>query len=327
MRANDSDRANRAAVDWLLRLENAQPGSAPFQAFEAWLQAHPEHPQAWQRVNGLLRNPLGVLQEAERRSPGQLKAASQSLRGLPAMSRRKALGAGLTMLFGLGTAGVANRLTPIRDLLADQRTATGERRNLTLSDGSRLSLDARTAVDIRFDRDQRLLMLREGTVQLDVAADPTRPFIVANRDGRVRAEGSRFMVRQEPEGSLASVQQHSVVVSNLEGQQQRIEAGQAFAFDAAGIAATAPSWRSRIDWLEGRIDVRNEPLGQLVEALRPYVKGFLRISPEAARLRVYGVFPLDDSARTLRSITETLPVQINQQGFWLTSIETRAQKT
>lgn len=324
---NISERANRAAVDWLLRLESAPPGSAPFQAFDVWLAAHPEHARAWQRVNGLLRHPLAALQDADRRSPGQLKAASETLRAMPSMSRRKALGGGLAMLFGLGTAGVVNRLTPVSEWLADQRTATGERRTLTLSDGSRLSLDARTAVDIRFDRQQRLLVLREGAVQLDVVADPTRPFIVANRDGRINAQGSRFMVRQDTQGSLASVQQQSVLLSNPSGQQQRIEAGQAFAFDPTGINAQTPSWRSRTDWLEGRIDVRNEPLGQLVEALRPYVKGFLRISPEAARIRVYGVFPLDDSTRTLRSIAETLPVQINRQGFWLTRIETRPQKT
>lgn len=81
--------------------------------------------------------------------------------------------------------------------------------------------------------------------------------------------------------------------------------------------------RTRVDWLDGCIDVRNEPLGELIELLRPYRSGLLRISPEAARVRVYGVFPLDDSDQVLRSLGETLPIQVTRYGFWLTRIELR----
>jgi len=323
MRGHDADSANRAAVDWLLRLESAPAGSAPYQAFESWLLAHPEHVDAWQRVNAVLRTPLAALHEAERRSPGQLKVASDSLRALPCPSRRSALGGGLALLLGLGTAGIANRMMPLRELLADQRTATGERRTLILEDGSRLSLDARTAVDIQFDQHQRRVLLREGAVQVDVAHDPRRPFIVDSQDGTLRALGTRFMVRKDDAGSLASVQQHSVLLTNRSGRQQHIEEGQAYAFTERSIDLQTPSWRSRADWVEGRIDMRDEPLGQLIEALRPYRAGFLRISPQAARIRVYGVFPLDDSERTLRSLAETLPVEIATHGFCLTRIDVR----
>ena len=57
MSARQADEANRAAVDWLLRLESAQAGSAGQQAFEHWLNADPEHAHAWQRVNTLLSTP------------------------------------------------------------------------------------------------------------------------------------------------------------------------------------------------------------------------------------------------------------------------------
>ena len=73
--------------------------------------------------------------------------------------------------------------------------------------------------------------------------------------------------------------------------------------------------------------MRDEPLGQLIEALRPYRAGLLRVSPQAAQLRVYGVFALDDSDRTLRSLAETLPVQVNRHGFWLTTVDVRSANT
>lgn len=324
MSARQADEANRAAVDWLLRLESAQAGSAGQQAFEHWLNADPEHAHAWQRVNTLLSTPLSALHEAERRSPGQLKVASDSLRSLPSPSRRRAVGGGLALLLGVVTAGVTQRITPLGGLLADQRTATGERRTLTLADGSRLSLDARTVVDILFDGLQRRVLLHQGAVQVDVAKDASRPFIVDSGDGTVRALGTQFMVRKDDGGSLASVQQHSVLLTNRAGRRQTIEAGQVFAFTEQGIDPQTPSWRSRVDWVEGRIDVRDEPLGQLIEALRPYRAGLLRVSPQAAQLRVYGVFALDDSDRTLRSLAETLPVQVNRHGFWLTTVDVRS---
>ena len=299
-----SDQANRAAVDWLLKLESSSQGDAVQQAFAHWLAQSGEHAAAWQRVNAVLSQPLQQLQSSE-----QLQAASRALRSLPSPARRKVLGGGLALLvLGGGAAGLVNRVLPLGQVLAG---------------GSRLHLNARSAVDIRFDAGQRRIVLREGTVQVDVAADPARPFIVESREGRVQALGTRFMVSRNDLGSLVSVQQHSVLLTTAQGRQQRVEAGEAFAFGAQGIERQAPSLRTRVDWLDGCIDVRNEPLGELIELLRPYRSGLLRISPEAARVRVYGVFPLDDSDQVLRSLGETLPIQVTRYGFWLTRIELR----
>lgn len=313
------DQANRDAVDWLLKLESSKPGDAVQQAFARWLAQSGEHAAAWQRVNAVLSQPLQQLQSAE-----QVQAASRALRSLPSPGRRKVLGGGLALLvLGGGAAGLVNRVLPLGQVLADLDTATGQRKSMTLADGSRIHLNARSAVDIRFDAGQRRIVLREGTVQVEVAADPARPFIVDSDGGQVQALGTRFMVSRNDLGSLVSVQQHSVLLTTRQGRQQRVEAGEAFAFNGQGIERQAPSLRTRVDWLDGRINVRNEPLGELIELLRPYRSGLLRISPEAARIRVYGVFPLDDSDQVLQSLGETLPIQVTRYGFWLTHIELR----
>ena len=41
--------------------------------------------------------------------------------------------------------------------------------------------------------------------------------------------------------------------------------------------AAAARGRSQADWLEGRVELHDEPLSALVEALRPYQTGVLRI--------------------------------------------------
>jgi len=316
------DRATHEAVGWLLKLEHAPRHSRMQHAFELWLQRCPSHQTAWQRVNAVLEQPLADLQQAEQRTPGQLAMASRSLRTQAPPSRRKVLGGGLAMLLlGLGSAGLVHRRMPLGDVLADLHTGTGERRTYTLADGSRLRLNARSAVDLRFDARQRLVVLREGELQVEVAAEPGRPFIVATRQGQVQALGTRFVMRQDDGQSLVAVQQHSVLLSTGRDAPLRVDEGQAFRFDGLRSEALAPSLRTRASWTDGRVDVRDEPLGDLIEALRPYRTGLLRISPQAAQVRVYGSFPLDDSDRTLLSLSETLPIRVDSLGSWLTRID------
>ncbi len=191
------DPVTRAAVDWMLRLESGQACPSERQVFKAWLAESPEHMAAWQRVAGVLKTPLADLQAVERRSPGQLHAAREALLASPSAARKKALQGGLLLLLlGVGAAGMVDRVTPLRGMMADQHTATGERRTIELADGSRLTLNARSAVDIQFSAGQRRVQLREGQLQVDVAADPQRPFVVATAQGQVKALGTRFMVRQ-----------------------------------------------------------------------------------------------------------------------------------
>ncbi|WP_440862721.1 FecR domain-containing protein [Symbiopectobacterium purcellii] len=51
---------------------------------------------------------------------------------------------------------------PYRYWLADQRTAIGEIRRLTLDDGSVLTLNTDSAVNLRFDTRQRTVELVQG---------------------------------------------------------------------------------------------------------------------------------------------------------------------
>ncbi|MCS5514721.1 hypothetical protein NWF32_01095 [Pseudomonas qingdaonensis] len=73
--------------------------------------------------------------------------------------------------------------------------------------------------------------------------------------------------------------------------------------------------QGRLDaWMEGRLEVDDASLGSVIDALRPYRYGVLRVSPAAAQLRVFGVFPLDDSDRALQSLAQVLPISVEAFG-------------
>ena len=318
------DPITRTAIDWMLRLESGHACPSQRQVFKAWLAENPEHLAAWQRVAGVLKVPIADLKSAERRSSGQLRAARQALLSSPSVTGKGVLKSGLlVVLLGLGAAGLANRATPLMGLMADQHTATGERKTIVLADGSRLTLNARSAVDIEFSAGQRRIHLREGALQVEVAADAQRPFVVSTAQGQVRALGTRFMVRQGADESVTGVQQHSVQLDTVGGQQLRIENGHAASFTANQIDPQVTTARSQADWIDGRVELHDEPLSALVDALRPYQAGLLRISPEAAKVRVYGVFPLDDTPQIFSALAQTLPIKITRYGPLLTVIDVR----
>lgn len=318
----NSDPSLGEAVDWLLRLESSQSGDPDWQAFQQWLNAKPSHGVAWQRVNNLFSAPMADLAAVDARAPGQRALASQMLN--QPLPRRRLLGGSVAaLLLGVTGATFGNRVTPLTQMLADLHTPTGERRNATLPDGSRVTLDARSAVDLMFMQDLRRLRLREGALHLTIADQGQRVLQLDNRDARLYSQDGRFLLRQMAESSLLSVLQGRVRIAPLKGDVRWAQSGEVLRFDQHTVRIEAPSLWSRGDWMEGRVDAHDEPLGELIGALRNYHAGWLRISPEAARQRVYGSFMLADLRRTLRALEESLPIRVQNAGGWLVNIDLR----
>lgn len=321
MNARNPDPVAERAIDWLVRLDSGSASAGDRAAFAAWLDADPRHRNAWRTISGLLDQPVAVLKEAEARLPGQRRAAR---RALTAPARRKALrnSAAALLLLGLGSYAL-NRQQPLGGLIADLHTATGERRQVQLADGSTLILNARSAVDIDFSKETRHLRLRRGEILVQTAVDRSRPLIVQTEHGQARALGTRFAVRLQDDHSELAVLEHRVQLTAADGSQQVFAAGSAARYNGSGIRSIAGPATPLAAWADGQLDVRDRPLAEVIAALRPYKRGYLRVSPQAAALRVYGVFPLDDPDAALLSLAETQPIALRRYGPWLTLVEHR----
>lgn len=316
------DPVSEQAIDWMVKLRAGTPDAALQTRFNAWLAMDPAHLQAWTQLQDRLGASFNTVRALDRRLPGQASEARQILLQ-PQGSRRDAL----RVIAGLGLLGGSLWLgarSPLGDsLLADLSTGRGQRQAFDLADGSRLNLNADSAVDLRFDDQQRLVVLRQGELVIQVAPDPQRPLRVRTAQGQVQALGTRFLVAQEQDVTRVVVLQHSVQLRLPDGTTRDLQEGQSALLATGRITPTAGDQRGRADWLVGRLNVLDEPLEQVVEALRPYQRGFIRIAPQVRHLRVQGVFPLDDPARTLAALAETLPIQVDSYSPWLTLIRPR----
>ncbi|VVO30306.1 Protein FecR [Pseudomonas fluorescens] len=313
------DPVSEQAIDWMVKLRAGTPDTALNERFNAWLAMDSAHRQAWDTLQERLGGSFNTVRALDRRVPGQAGEARQILLQ-PQASRRDALRviAGLGLLGGGLLLGSKTRLG--ETLLADLHTGRGQRQHFNLADGSRLSLNADSAVDLRFDDAQRVIILRHGELVIDVAPDARRPLVVRTAEGEMRALGTRFLVAQDPDASRLVVLQHSVEARLFNGTTQIVKEGQAAVLSSRGITLASGDERRRADWLSGKLNVLDESLADVVAALRPYHRGFVRLAPDIRGLRVQGVFPLDDPERTFSALAETLPIRVDRYGPWLTLI-------
>jgi transmembrane sensor len=91
-------------------------------------------------------------------------------------------------------------------------TDIGERRSITLVDGSTVDLNARSRLRIEFSRSERRVELIEGQALFQVSKDKNRPFVVRSGDATVRAVGTQFDVYRKATGTTVTVLEGRVAV-------------------------------------------------------------------------------------------------------------------
>ena len=305
------------AIQWLVRLRFNQADEQTQRTFEHWLQQHPEHVVAWQRVETLGDEFAGV--------PTQL--ARQTLNGTNHGMRRRE---SLKLLGILATVSAAAWLgrdyTPVPAMLAQQRSSTGEQRRFQLDDGSLIQLNSDSAVDSDFDAQRRLIILRRGEIIVNVGADQhsprARPFWVQSRDGLIRAQSSRFLARELDDGTLVAAQEGSVTVfpgSSQTPASRSVQAGNHLLFTSSGARMFRDNGLDLWSWGDGVISARNMRLNDFIAELSRYRPGVLRCAEEVADRRVSGTFQLADNDQVLALIAQSLHLHIDYRTrYWVT---------
>ncbi|SDH62620.1 FecR family protein [Pseudomonas flavescens] len=300
----------RQAAYWLMLLHSGDANARQVRDCERWRQANPEHERAWQRVR-LVQERLGLL-------PPSLAMSALG------RERRQALKT-LLVLAMIAPLGLATyRLNERQQWLADQRSGVGERRELKLADGSRVYLNSGSAIDIRFDEQQRLIVLRRGEVLIESGKDPAyagQPLRVETGQGRLQALGTRFSVRRLDERALThlAVFEGAVRVDPLRGKGVTIVAGQQVRFSQQEAGTASSVSEDAAAWIRGQLVADGMPLREFLAELGRYRAGWLRCTPEVKNLRISGTFQLDQSDAILAALPVTLPVRVERRTtYWVT---------
>lgn len=316
-----SPAARQQARQWLLRRrEEAGQGVAEFQR---WLEADPTHAPAYAEAEALWRaceHPAQALAAEEADAlQGYLNAmqrASQRRRSNPRRWVYPLASAAclLAMLWAGGWWTPGHWLT---DLSADYVSAPGEVRELTLADGSQLTLDADSAVAVSLDGDKRRVELLRGAASFTVK-HLAKPFVVRVGEGEAQVLGTEFEVRRLGEQTRVTVAEGRVAVraSRAAGAPEVVlGAGEQVAFTAQlGTPESADS-RAALAWRQGWLSFYRVPLGEVLERLAPYYPGrILLLDGELAQRRVSGSFPSGDPQAALDALQAVVGFR---QQHWL----------
>ncbi|MBH3460578.1 MULTISPECIES: FecR domain-containing protein [Pseudomonas] len=291
------------AVNWYVRLHDSDVDETTRVQWQAWYAADNRHAEAWAR-----------LEQLQYRLGNAPRGAAQTLQ-TARWDRRSAMKA-LALLLGVGAVGWQGyRVSPWR---ADYWTRVGERRQLTLADGTRLDLNTDSRVDVVFDAGQRLIQLRQGEILVDTAQDP-RPLSVCTAEGDILALGARFSVRQDAGVSHVTVATQAVEVqAKRMSQRLRIDTGYSLSFTADSFGPLRPMEPDAQAWVQGMLVSVDWRLGDVVQALARYRPGYLGCSKEVAGLRLSGAFNLDDTNVALASLEDALPIRVRRMtDYWV----------
>ncbi|CAI8811197.1 transmembrane sensor [Pseudomonas sp. IT-347P] len=303
------------AADWLIRMSEGELSDSERGEWECWKASTPERARAWGRAQ-LLQTKLGGL-------PPSLAMSALDRPSSP--ERRAALGK-LAMMLAILPAGWGSwKLAESRQWSADYRTAIGQQRELTLADGSTITLNTDTAIDVRFDANQRLIHLREGEILVQTAVDIAplaRPFMVSTRQGRMQALGTRFTVRERQPRTHLAVLQGAVKVELADNRQSAaliVNAGQRTDFSSDTFGQLSAAERYTGAWTQGMLMADKMRLADFVDELTRYRRGFIRLDPAIADLRISGAYPISDSQRALNMLAQTYPILVSGHlnGYWV----------
>lgn len=308
------------AAEWMARLQD-DSGEEVRLACERWRAAHADHECAWRRLADLARNLSSTRHYADANLVDGTLARSdmrEQRRGIIKLALLLA-GAG-----GLGWQAV-NLAPP--GWLAAYQTGVGERRTLTLADGTRVDLNTDTAIDVSVDGQTRDIWLRRGEILVATGHDAqARPLRVHTESGDILPIGTRFTVRQfhggDRQGVRVAVLEGAVrlVPREASAPQAVVHAGQAACFDTGRVQAVAgiDDASAEASWLQGMIVAVRMPLARFAAELGRYRSGLVQCEGDVAHLSVTGAFPVQDTDAALRMLEEVLPVRIRYRTrYWV----------
>src|SRR5918995_6401024 len=311
------------ASDWLIAL-GEQPANDELRArFEAWLAASPDHQRDWAEV-ARTAEVLGHAGPADRHEWGvfvrQRKAdRAAASRAASAGRRRRVVGlAALAAAACLAFVFGGNLMLRIE---ADHMTATAEQRRVQLADGTVVLLAPESAIDVVYGEGARRVRLLKGRAYFDVAAD-RQPFVVQAREVEARDIGTAFDVGLDARGVDVAVREGIVDVSAARVPSaiaERLEAG-----DWVRVTATGRVERGHLpadqvaSWMQGQLVVKNRPVGEVVDALRPYFDGLVMLRGAAlADQPLTGVYNLADPIEALRAVARAQGASLQRISPWL----------
>lgn len=256
---------------------------------DAWLKADRRHLGAYIRAQTIWLD----VDRIAALDGGNQRDVSPAVRARPWRAYAMAASVALAVIGGITTYDhLAGRVS----------TERGEVRRIALDDGSVVTLNGNSTIQIRYQDDIRQVILRRGEASFEVAHNSRRPFVVNAEGLDVRAVGTEFVVGIEAGGVEVTVEEGVVAVgggASGSDPPRYIRRNEQFVAADTGprkaLLDTADVER-RNAWRKGLLVFNGQQLGAAAAEVNRY--SHLRVvieDPTLARAEFMGIFKLGDA--------------------------------
>ncbi len=305
--------ARSEAEAWFVRLMSPECSAAERRSFEQWRassalneQAYVATEQLWQRLEGMeADDAIG-------------RHAAAALEPEP-VTRRWPLALAASLIAVVVGVGVVSHV--MTSATVEHYQTLSQSQTVTLSDGSQITLDLATEIDVRLSRGERNIQLIAGRALFDVAHDASRPFRVDTGHGRVTALGTQFQVDVDTDQVVVTLLEGAVSVSPQDERRQestlRLAPGQ-----QARYSNESAHWTQRdvdpaavVSWSSGFHVFGATPLDEAVREINRYSATKVRLAdPSLQSLVISGNFKTGDAETIVSAWPMVLPVQLRKVG-------------
>lgn len=306
--SNDRTNIDGIAAAWVAREDRGPLSPQEREQLDAWLGSDRRHLGAHARARAVFVH----FDRARALGPQQdpVAGGSEDRRVAGRRSRRWFWAAGMAACL---CVAVLVRMTG-----GHYGTGIGEVRRVPLPDGSAITLNSDSEVEVDFDDSMRRVRLLRGEALFDVAKDRGRPFVVEAASTRVTAVGTSFTVNRVSDRKVQVLVREGVVelVDDAREQQPpvRLEA------NTWAVATPArkpdvqplrtPEVERRLAWREGMLSFSGTTLADAAAQFARYSEVRIIIDdPAVAQLRVVGLYSATDPMGFAQAVAVSLGLQ------------------
>ena len=299
------------ASAWIAQLDKGNLTPADLRALCEWMRRSPRHTQEL-RLLARLSGELDVLTQLA----GPLREASRSyyMRGLRATPLPWFVSAALFAGLMVGLVLMRDAVEPPAEAWSQTVvTAVGEQREVKLLDGSVITLNTDSQLNVNYGAGYRNVRLLQGEVMFDVARDPDRPFVVDAGLRRIEAVGTAFAVRIEPDSVAVIVTEGRVRVFEpppddksaapvnspilLDSGKRIVIVREHAAPQPDAEPVSSQEIQRQLAWREGLLDFSETPLHEVIREVSRHTSLKIEVSdPSLRTLEFNGLFRTGDTA-------------------------------
>lgn len=316
-----------AAARWYSALQDPDVELGTWDAFLAW-ERDPENAAAFRHIEAS----LAIVDRGLRESRGGSISQSSTGRVGAAPRRRLAWIAGIAAVIAFCAFAVALTAHSGDAVSETYATDIGEQRMITLADGSLVTLNTDSAIEVAYSPRARHVSLARGQALFEVEQAGT-PFVVRAGDSETRALGTRFEIYLRRADVAVTLLEGSVAVSSTESGRPDSDITVLKPGERLEIAIDGEQILSHVDpatvlqWRSGMVQFDAVTLAEAIKELNRYSETRIRVlDPNLASERLSGTFPMGQPEEFVSSLSLFLPVRVERSDDLITLVPIGPEK-